>query len=252
MALTLLIALTLLAVMWALWIRRWTWHCRWEVAATLNIALQGCAVLLMSPLASKTLGHWLHFLTHEWNLEDWLAHDCYIVAASAICCNTVGRLTDEHEMRRTFKVCVEYPATLCIPLLLAAFTMGNGSRIYRDDFFTVPTGTWLTVYWVLLCTTLAWLLGYSCKALTVLLDDPRSRNIAIVYLLSCGAGLLACAVRVFTAFDPAMQDAAGALAVWFPACACGAGFALAAAHSWRSKLRWFTTKQASDEKTIDV
>ena len=26
---------------WSLWIRRVTWSCRWEVAATLNIALQG-------------------------------------------------------------------------------------------------------------------------------------------------------------------------------------------------------------------
>lgn len=251
MALSWLIVLTLAAGCWALWIRRLTWHCRWEVAATLNIALQTLAVALMSPLASQTLGHWLHAVTGEWNLEDWLAHDCYIVAASAICCNVVGRLTDETEMKRTFKVCVEYPATLCIPLLLAAFTLGNGSRVYRDDFFTVPTDGWLTTYWVLLCVTLLWLLGYSCKALTVLFGDPRSKGIAIVYMISCIAGMTAAAVRIVTAFFPHLQGVGGALAVWIPACTCGIGFALAAAHSWRQKLRWFAPRRHSEER-IDV
>ena len=248
MTLTLLIVITLIAVAWSLWIRRITWRCRWEVAATLNIALQGVAVALMSPLSSQTLGHWLHAATGEWNLEDWLAHDCYIVAASAICCNTVGRLTSESEMKRHFKLAVEFPATLCIPLLLAGFTMSSGSHIYRDDFFTVPTDSWLTAYWVLLCCTLAWLLGYSCRALTVLLGDPRSRKIAGVYLVSCLAGIAACVVRVATAFDPAWQGVAGALAVWFPACACGAGFALASAHSWRVKLRWFTRRGPGEQE----
>ena len=67
MALATLIAVTLLCVVWSLWIRRVTWSCRWEVAATLNIALQGLAVLLMSPLASETVGQWLYALTGKWN-----------------------------------------------------------------------------------------------------------------------------------------------------------------------------------------
>ena len=63
MALATLLAITIACIGWSLWIRRVTWTCRWEVAATLNIALQGLAVLLMSPLASETVGHWLHALT---------------------------------------------------------------------------------------------------------------------------------------------------------------------------------------------
>ena len=74
MALATLIAITLACISWSLWIRRVTWSCRWEVAATLNIALQGIAVILMSPLASETLGHWLHALTGMWNLEDYIGH----------------------------------------------------------------------------------------------------------------------------------------------------------------------------------
>ncbi|MCK5754142.1 MAG: hypothetical protein KAH46_15710, partial [Mycobacterium sp.] len=115
MALATLIAITLMCIAWSLWIRRVTWSCRWEVAATLNIALQGLAVLLMSPLASETLGHWLYSLTGKWNLEDYLGHDAYIVAASAVVYNTLGRLEQDNAMHQRFRQFVERPATLCIP-----------------------------------------------------------------------------------------------------------------------------------------
>ena len=128
MALATLLAITIMCIGWSLWIRRVTWTCRWEVAATLNIALQGAAVLLMSPLASETLGHWLHALTGKWNLEDYIGHDCYIVAASAIVYNTLGRLADDDAMQKSFKQYVERPATLCIPLLLVTFSVGNGAQ----------------------------------------------------------------------------------------------------------------------------
>src|SRR6476659_10298085 len=145
MALAVLLAITIGCMTWSLWIRRVTWACRWEVAATLNIALQTIAVLLMSPLASRTVGHLLYDLTGKWNLEDYLGHDAYIVAASAIVYNALGRLEHDHAMHRRFKQFVERPATLCIPLLLVTFSIGNGARVYRSDFFEVPTDFWLAL-----------------------------------------------------------------------------------------------------------
>ena len=125
MEIAVLIAITLTCIAWSLWIRRVTWTCRWEVAATLNIALQGGAILLMSPLASETVGKALHSVTGMWNLEDFVGHDMYIVAASAIVYNAVGRLQDDHQMQRAFRQYVELPATLCIPLLLATFSLSS-------------------------------------------------------------------------------------------------------------------------------
>ncbi|MDT5013324.1 MAG: hypothetical protein QOH57_4941, partial [Mycobacterium sp.] len=191
MAIATLITITMACIAWSLWIRRVTWTCRWEVAATLNIALQGAAVLMMSPIASATVGHWLHALTGMWNLEDYIGHDCYIVAASAIVYNTLGRLEDDHEMQRSFKQYIERPATLCIPLMLATFSVGNGARIYRADFFEVPTDFWLNMYWLFLCGMLIYLLGYGSRALLVLRKDPRSRTIANVYLAACISGITA-------------------------------------------------------------
>jgi len=241
MALASLIVITLVCIGWSLWIRRVTWSCRWEVAATLNIALQGLAVLLMSPLASETLGPLLYSMTGKWNLEDYIGHDCYIVAASAIVYNTLGRLEQDNAMQQRFRQHIERPATLCIPLLLAAFWLGNGASIYRPDFFDVPTDTWLTVYWILLCGMLIYLLVYGSRALLILRTDPRSRHIANVYLFACAMGILACVVRIITALIPPLQTVQGSTVVWIFACACGAGFALTSAYSWRIKTKWFTS-----------
>ena len=241
MALTTLIAITLGCIGWSLWIRRVTWSCRWEVAATLNIALQGVAVLLMSPWASETLGVGLHALTGMWNLEDYIGHDAYIVAASAVVYNALGRLADDHAMQRTFKAYVERPATLCIPLLLATFSIGNGAKIYKPDFFDVPTDFWLAVYWTLLCGMLIYLLVYGARALLILRQDPRSRKIANIYLVASASGVLACTVRIITAWVPALQTVEGGTLVWIFACGCGAGFALTSAQSWRIKTKWFST-----------
>ena len=240
MAVGVFITITIGCIAWSLWIRRVTWTCRWEVAATLNIALQGAAVLQMSPLAAETIGQALHAATGKWNLQAYIGHDCYVVAASAIVYNALGRLQDDNAMQRSFKRYVEPPATLCIPLLLATFSLGNGSRIYRADFFQVPTDFWLSAYWLLLCSTLIYLLLYGSRALLVLRKDPRSRLIANVYLAASASGITACVVRIITAYVRPLQQLEGGTLVWFFACTCGAGFALASAHSWRIKTKWFT------------
>ncbi|ANW64652.1 MULTISPECIES: hypothetical protein [Mycolicibacterium] len=240
MALATLIVITIACIAWSLWIRRVTWSCRWEVAATLNVALQGLAILLMTPLASETLGHWLHALTGKWNLEDYIGHDAYIVAASAIVYNALGRLHDDQSMHKVFKQHIERPATLCIPVLLVLFTLGNGAAIYRPDFFLVPTDFWLSAYWLVLCGMLIYLLGYGGRALLILRKDPRSRMMADVYLVATASGIIACAVRILTAYWPAFAAWEEGKAVWLFACTCGAVFAVAAAHSWRIKTKWFS------------
>ena len=154
MALTVLITITLACMAWSLWIRRVTWSCRWEVAATLNIALQAAAVVLMSPMAADTLGRAIHSMTGVWNLPAYLGHDCYIVAASAIVYNAIGRLADDSAMQKMFTQYIERPATLCIPILLALFSMSVAGREYSPDLFTMPTDGWLAAYWLVLCGTL--------------------------------------------------------------------------------------------------
>ena len=142
-------------------------------------------------------------------------------------------------MASSFAQRVQFPATLSIPIIMATFALGNGAKVYRPDFLTVPTDSWLIAYWLLLCGTLIYLLGYGSRALLVLRGDPRSRRIANLYLAASASGILACVIRVITAYDTPIQALEGGKLVCLLACTCGAGFALASAHSWRVKLQWF-------------
>ncbi|UCZ63152.1 hypothetical protein [Mycolicibacterium phocaicum] len=240
MALTFLITITLACMAWSLWIRRVTWSCRWEVAATLNIALQAAAVALMSPMAADTLGRAIHSMTGVWNLPAYLGHDCYIVAASAIVYNAIGRLADDSAMQKMFTQYIERPATLCIPILLALFSMSVAGREYSPDLFTMPTDGWLAAYWLVLCGTLAYLLVFGARALLVLRKNEDSRRIANIYLFATGSGILACATRILTSLVPELQPLEDGKFVWVFACMCGGVFALASAHSWLIKTKWFS------------
>ena len=84
---------------------------------------------------------------------------------------------------------------------MATFSLSAGSRTYARDFFELHTDFWLTVYWVLLCTTLTYLLLFGARALLILRKDPRSRRIASVYLFATGSAIAACAVRTITALS---------------------------------------------------
>ncbi|ORV76341.1 MULTISPECIES: hypothetical protein [Mycobacteroides] len=233
-----LITFTVATICWSLWIRRVTWTRRMEVAATLNIALQAAALFLMSPLASSTIGLAPHALTGCWNLEDLLAHDLYIVAASAIVYHMLLRL-DRQQLTRRFRLHIELPATISLPIMLALFTFGPGAQEYRADFFRAPTDWWLNAYWWVICGTLIYLLGYSVLALIPMWHEPSIRGLSAAYMLAAGAGIVACLARIATTLLPAaMQDTSGAsLAVWVPACLCGAGYAAILAQSWLTKNR---------------
>jgi len=119
--------------------------------------------------------------------------------------------------------------------------IGNGAKIYKPDFFEVPTDFWLALYWTLLCAMLIYLLCYGGRALLILRKDPRSRKIANIYLVASASGILACTVRTITAWVPRLQGMEGGTLVWIFACGCGAGFALTSAQSWRIKTKWFSS-----------
>ena len=237
MALAALSLAAFASIGWCLWVRRLTWRSRWESAATLNVALQGVALLLMSNAASTTIGGLVHRVSGLWNLEDFIGNCCYLLAAVAIAYSVLSRLKDDASMRRSFRQWVERPCTICIPVLVALFTLGNGHRIYRVNFFDVPTNGWLCAYWIVLCGLLIYLLVYSWAGLLSLCADPASRPVAIVYLLASAFGVAACAGAPLEAVDP--QGHGGP--VWALACVCAIGFAIASAYSWRRKVVWFTT-----------
>jgi hypothetical protein len=230
-----LIVVTLAAIFYSLWIRRDTWRSRWEAGASLNIALQGCAVLLMSPWASETLGPALHAITGRWNVEDLLGHICLIVAYTAIIHHGLSRLTDEQQERGLFRRHIEIPLVVGVPLLVAVFIIDD--EPYHPDMFPAHVNSvWLGAYWLVLGGLLIYLLGYASRVLLILRKDPRSRATVDLYLISAAFGVAANVIQTSTAW--AGVDIT--LPVWLCACLGAIGFAYGSARSWHAKVAWFT------------
>ena len=104
----------------------------------------------------------------------------------------------------------------------------------------MPTDGWLAAYWLVLCGTLTYLLVFGARALLVLRKNEDSRRIANIYLFATGSGILACATRILTSLVPELQPLEDGKFVWVFACMCGGVFALASAHSWLIKTKWFS------------
>lgn len=230
-----LIAVTLAAVFYSLWVRRHTWRSRWEAGASLNIALQGCAVLLMSPWASATLGPPLHHIFGRWNVEDLLGHICWIAAVTAIIHHGLARLADERQLRGLFRRHIAIPLQLGVPLLVAVFFIADEG--YHPDLFPAHVSTvWFGAYWLVLGCLLVYLFGYAVRVLLIVRKDPRSAATANLYLISAGFGVAATVIQVSTA--EAGIDIT--LPVWLCACLGAIGFAYGSARSWHAKVAWFT------------
>ncbi|MGH3971505.1 MAG: hypothetical protein ACRDTV_26265 [Mycobacterium sp.] len=229
-----LITATLAIVVGSLWIRRHTWGSRWEAGASLNIALQGCAVLLMSPWASETFGPWLHAVFGLWNVEDLLGHLCLVLAVTAIIQHGLARLVDKDQLQKLLHAHIEMPLQLGVPLLVAVFILADEG--YHPDLFPAHVSTvWLGAYWLVLGALLIYLFSYAARVLLILRADPRSRPTVDLYLISAGFGVAANVIQTGTAW--AGIDIT--LPVWLCACLGVIGFAYGSARSWRAKVSWF-------------
>jgi hypothetical protein len=165
--------------------------------------------------------------------------------------NRLNRSVNRDRTRQaSFKQFVERPATLCIPLLLATFALSRGSKTYSRDFFELRTDFWLSMYRLLLCGTLIYLLVYGSRALLVLRTDPGSRRIANLYLIASASGIIACMVRITTALIPPIQTPLGVGLVWLFACLCGAGFALTSARAWQGQAQVVSAVSAAPAAAI--
>lgn len=230
------ITATLVVVLGSLWIRRHTWRSRYEVGASINIALQGCAVFLMSPWASTAIGDPLYRIFGRWNLEDLLAHLCLIVAVTAVIHHVLSRLADKDQYHALWRHHIGMPLRLGVPLLVVIFTIADEG--YHLDMFLAHVSTfWLGAYWLVLGTLLIYLFSYTARMLLILRTDPRSRSTVDLYLVSVAFGVAAHAIQMATAW--AGIDVA--LPVWVCACLGAIGFAYASARSWRAKVSWFVT-----------
>ena len=230
-----LITATLAAIGYSLWVRRHTWRSRFEASASLNIALLGCALLLMSPWASAALGPRLHRIVGRWNAEDLFGHLCLIAAVTAIIHHGLTRHVNDSQAQGLFRRHTVTPVWLGVPLLVAVFIIADAD--YHPDLFPAHTGNlWLSTYWLVLGGTLTYLLSYAGRVLLILRADPRSTATVNIYLISAAFGVAA--IMIPTSTGLAGVDVT--LPVWLCACLGAAGFAYGSARSWHAKMAWFT------------
>jgi hypothetical protein len=229
-----LITATLAAIACSLWIRRDTWRSRLETGATLNIALQGCAFLLMSHWASGALGPSLYRIFGLWNVQHLLGHICWIFAVTAIIQHALRRLVNETHERGLLRKYVARPVWLGIPLLVAVFVIADEGH-HLDLFAAHVSDVWLGIYWLVLGGLLIYLLGYAGRVLLILRADPRSTATVDRYLVAAGCWVGAHVIQIGTAW--AGSDVT--LPVWFCACLGAMNFAYGSARSWQAKVAWF-------------
>ncbi|MEB3022063.1 hypothetical protein [[Mycobacterium] crassicus] len=229
------IGATVLVVLYSLWVRRDTWWSRWEIGISSGIALEGCALVLLSPWAAQTLGPWLHRSAGIWNLQQLAGHICIVMAIAANVYHVMGRLADFDQMRTLYRQQVKWPARLVVPAMVAAFIVADAD--YRPDgFSTDESGGWSDVYWVLLCGLLLYLSAYAMRLLLMVRSDPRAKETIELYTASSAFALTA----IFAQLSTTWTDTDVSSLVWLCVCVSVGIFAYGSARSWRAKAAWFT------------
>ncbi len=154
-----------------------------------------------------------------------------------------GRVIDDGRLQAIGTQWVERPAAVCVPLMVAAWASGNGSKVYRSNFYEVPGDAWSKIYWFLFCAMLIYLLVWTLCGLLVLQRVPRHRPTVTVYLALVIAGIVVCTARIITQWCSWSERG---VVGWLSTFAGGIIFAVAAARSWQNKTRWFKRRPDPD------
>lgn len=230
------IGATVLVVLYSLWVRRDTWWSRWEIGITSAIAMEGCALVLLSPWAAQTFGKWLHGVTGLWNVQQLVGHICIIMAIAANCYHVMARLADFDRMRSLYLRQVKWPARLVVPAMVVVFVVADAD--YRSHGFADGNeGGWADAYWVLMCGLLLYESAYASRLLLLVRADPRAKETIELYGASSTFALAALVAQLSTTWT----DTDVSALVWLCACLSISIFAVGSARSWQAKAAWFTS-----------
>lgn len=232
-----LIVATLAIIAYSSWIRRDTWWSRWEVAASLALVLEGCALLLMSPWGATAIGPVLHRGLGVWNVQQMLGHLCLIVAITANIHHMLVRLADPDQVCSIMRRQLMVPVLLGIALMVPAYLLAD-QEYHRDLFSAASTDSWLIVYELVGCALVLYLSAYVSRLMLTLRTDPRAKSTIDLYLVSMTFAAAACLIVLGSTWID-VDDASAA--IWICICLSVGTFAYGSARSWREKSAWFTT-----------
>lgn len=228
----------LILVIYALWVRRWTWRVQWEIAATLNVVLQSVELVILSSLLNYNLDSALHRLTGVWNLTDLIGHLCYMFGLMAVLYSVVGRLDMSYErFSWLVNTRIALPASMFIPFVICLFFYGGLGREYSPDLTLAEPSRWLMVYWWTYVAGIVYLLVQALAVILALRKDPDQKRPATVYLVAICVSLASCLLFVLDApldLDERVQ--------WVSIRVELAAYAVAASYSWRTRVKALTSR----------
>jgi len=224
-------------------VRRDTWWSRWEVGATFAIAMEGLALLLLTPWAGRALEQPLHHLLRLWNAQQVLGFICLLAGVVGNIYHMLVRLADPEHVRPIMRKYLLIPVGLCVTVLLVAFV--NTNRGSEPDMFADLDGDrWVTAFEVTGAAVLLYLTGYVARLMFALRHDRRARTTLLQYVAAMTCAVAACAIGIISI----VIDRPAGTVIWACICLSVTIFAYGLARSWQAKTAWFTAK--GDETAI--
>lgn len=231
---------TVAMVVYCLWVRRDTWSSRWEAGATFAIAMEGSALLLLTPWAATELGPPLHTLLGLWNVQQLVGWLCLLAGVIGNIYHMLVRLADPAHVWPIMRKHLLAPVGLGVVVLLVAFV--NSTRGFEPDMFAHLAGDrWLTVFEVTAGMLVLYLSGYVARLMLSLRHDHRARTTLVLYVAAMAFALAACLVGIISAG----VDGYAGPAIWACVCLSVAIFAYGLARSWQAKRAWFSPKTSA-------
>ena len=220
----------ILVSIWSLWTRRAAIHCRWEGSPTLLVVAVTLATYLISPHASRLLGGVLHSITGMWNFEDFLGHTWAITAACTATYMVLIRFGPD-AVQQIYVEKIAQPAAAAVPVLYALFDVGQGGTSWTLGLLQSPPPT-LMPYWILLAITLAYLWGFTLRALLVV-RAKRASAVVNMYIVSTVLTLISIVTMCIHVLTPLDIHCL----MWTAGAACAIGWGITPAYSWLQRSR---------------
>jgi hypothetical protein len=222
--------IALIAVAWAVRVRRACWRIPLERTTTSAIAQLGVALVLISPAAQPVLGRLLWEVTGRWHVDDLLGH---MLALGALVSSNLAGMMRMPSMRQRIVPLLWHPLVVGTAVLMMLFWHSVVSHNPGNDLFQLGHDGWLGTYFALLWTLLVYYGGLNAwVALAHLRGDPRAKPVALTWLVCVGLGAGAMAGWLFPWLGWTAWYDWGRLTM----CLAVAVFAVASARSWQRKL----------------
>lgn len=166
-------ALAVLAVTWAVWVRRDTFGSRWDGPITAGIALFGLGAALDSPWGSVAAASFP--LTGKFYLLNAFGNICILLGATRGLKTVAVRLMAVDALRRFMKFRIVTPVLIASAIMLTCVVQSpiTSTMPAASLYFIKPDG-WLLGYWVAYFLTLTGINIVAMYGAFVLRSGPRS------------------------------------------------------------------------------